>query len=224
MNRRLIRVIAAVALIGLIAAPFAETTYAKSKKKAAAPAQNHRMAYTYALPISAASNSGTILGTDLGNLQPQAVKIGGSIISVKGINFGNHYLATGTSINGPALAYSRISTVAPAIKVPMANAAYSMGYVPGDAFDLEVGAFRNMIGYEYGTRLNTAVRYEVAVRPVLGYEARMMVLLPDGTFRELNDSEFDRSLSGMMFIDGTQLFVLDTYFPKGIYMLVYCPV
>lgn len=222
MNRKVIRVIAAVTLIGVMAVPFSVTANCKTRKSSNT-VQNHRLAYTYALPVSAASNNGNILGVDMGNLQPQKVKIGGSIISVQGFNFGNHYLATGTSINGPALPYSRVSTVVPAIKSVMANGATSLGYVPGDAFDLEIGQFMNMIGYSYGSRLGSAMNYEITVRPVAGYNARMMVLLPDGTFRELNDSEFDRSLSTLMFVDGTQLFTLHTVFPKAIYMLVYVP-
>ncbi len=221
MKRRILRVLATTLLTAMAAVCIVTPAQCKTKKKANAAYPN--MAYTYHLPISAASNNGTQLGIDIGNVRPEKVKIGQGLISVQGFNFGNHYLATGTNVNGPALPYSKISTVGPAVRPVIENAAAGLGYTPGGCFDLEVGAYTNYDGYKYGTRLNQAMNYEVFVWPVAGFTPRMMVLLPDGTFRLLNDSEFDRSLSELMFVDGTRLFTLHTFFPKAVYMLVYIP-
>jgi hypothetical protein len=225
MNKRVIRLIAGVLAVGLLTVSFAAPAEAKTKKKstAAVAAAQTNLAYTTYLPVSAAIDNGTEIICDIGNLRPLKAKIGNGLISVQGINYGNNYLATATNINGPALPYSKISTVGPAVRPYIEGAAASMGYSVGGCFDLEIGQFTNYAGYNCTNRLIQPMHYEVFVWPVAGFVPRMMVLLPDGSFRLLNDSEFDRNQSGLMFVDGTRLYTLHTYFPKAVYLLVYCP-
>ena len=222
MKRRVIRLLTMATLAIVLAATFAAPAYCKTKKSSKTVNQ-HNLEYVHQLPVSAALNKGTTIVTDIGNLMPQKAKIGSGLISVQAFNFNNMYSATGTSTTGSALPYSKISTVDANFRPVLVNAVQSLGYAPGGMFDLEIGDFTNYSGYHYGNRLAAAMNYEVFVWPVAGYTPKMMVLLPDGTFRMLNDSELDRSLSGMVFVDGTQLFTLHTFFPKGIYMLVYVP-
>ena len=208
MKRSIRRIIAAAAFIGVLAQPL--TAYCMPK-----------FAYTYTLPVSAAANRGTEIGTEIGHCQERRFKIGGGLLTIQSINYGNQYQATGTNTCGPALPYTRVSTVNPAIVGPMVSTAQSLGYQPSAAFDLEIGGFTNYAGFTPNSQLYLPMNYEMFVCPVAGYQPAMMVLLPNGTFRLLNDSEFDRSYSGSLFVDGSQKFVLHTYFPKGIYMLVY---
>lgn len=226
MNRSVLRFIAAVSLVGILAVSFTVPAECKTGKKASSQAKaaaQTNLAYTYHLPVSAAVDNGVEIVNDIGNLMPQKAKIGNGLISVQGINYGNNYLATGTNINGPALPYSKISTVGPAVRPAIENFAASLGYSVGGCFDLEIGRYTNYDGYHYGNRLGAAMSYEVFVWPVAGFIPKMMVLLPDGTFRQLNDSEFDRSRSNLMYIDGTRVFTLHTFYPKAVYLLVYAP-
>ncbi len=224
MNRKIVRVLAGVLCLGLLATTFAMPAEAKTKKKSAKTAVAPKgFEYIYHLPVSALSNHGTIIGCDIGNLQPLKYSIGGGLVGVNSFNFGNQYSATATYTEGSALPYSRVSTVDATIRPILDNAARSMGYTPGGMFDLEIGAFTNYAGYAIAPRLNNAQHYELSVWPIAGFSPRVMVLLPDGTFRMLNDSELDRSRESLMFVDGTRLYTLHTYFPKAIYMLVYVP-
>ena len=223
MNKRVLRLIAGVLVVGLLTVSFAAPAEAKTKKKAKASASSN-LAYTTYLPVSAAVDNGVQIVCDIGNLMPQKAKIGNGLISVQGINYGNNYAATATNINGPALPYSKISTVGPAVRPVIEGAAASMGYSVGGCFDLEIGQFTNYAGYNCTNRLLQAMHYEVFVWPVAGYVPKMMVLLPDGSFRLLNDSEFDSTRSGLMYVDGTRLYTLHTYFPKAVYLLVYAPI
>ncbi len=212
MKRIIKRLVATVAFIGILAEPFAVTANAMP-----------RLAYIYSLPVSAAVNTGNLIGTEVGHCQSRKFKIGGGIVSVESINYGNQYQATGTYATGCSLPYTKLQSVNPALAVPMANLARSIGYTPAGSFDLEIGQYTDYSGYATASRLYIPMNYEIFVCPVAGFTPAMMALFPDGTFRLLNDSEFDRSYSGSLFVDGTQKFVLHTLYPKAIYMLVYIP-
>lgn len=228
MNRKIIRIVTAVLLVGLIAAPFATQTEAKSKKKAAgtntsAAALINAGLQPYIAPVPPVSNVGTQLCVDIGNLTPQKVRIGGSVYTVQGVNFVNQYRATGTTVTGSQLPYSRIITAGVPARTYLANAAAALGCAPGDAFEIEIGAFTNYGGYKVVDKLYDSMNYELYVVPCAGYTPQMLVLYPNGLIRMLNNYEFDTRYSQLVYQNGTRLYGIHTYIPKAVYMLVYVP-
>lgn len=229
MNRKIIRIVTAVLLVGLIAAPFTTQTEAKTKKKAvktntSAAALINAGLQPYIAPVPPVSNVGTQLCADIGNLAPSKVRIGGSVYTVQGVNFVNQYRATGTTVTGSQLPYSRIITAGVPARTYLANAAAALGCAAGDAFEIEIGAFTNYGGFKpLDHKLYDSMNYELYVVPCAGYNPQMLVLYPNGLIRMLNNYEFDTRYSQLTHTDGTKLYGIHTYIPKAVYMLVYVP-
>ena len=222
MNRKIIRLFSAVSLIGIISTAFA------------VPAECAN--YVNQTP-AAVVNNGTMLGIDLGNEFPKKYKIGGQVVSVQAVYYCDHYehchntyyygcnqyLATNTSTDGAELPYSKVSSAGAGVRAYLANAATSLGFVPGDAFEIEVGRFMNGVGYNPCAALSIPMNYEIFFRQPEGYIPGMIALLPDGTVTVLNDAQFDRSTLGMWYVDGTRMFHLHTLYPNAVYMMVFIP-
>ena len=215
MNRRIIRLITAVALVGVLTVSYAIPASCAN--------------YVNLLP---AKNDGTMIGVDIGNDFPQKYKVGGEIVTVRGYyacdhyldccngfyNCCSHYTATGTNSGGCELPYSKISTAGPVARTLLSNAATSLGLRPGGAFGLEIGKYTCYSGYTPCAKLNAAMNYEMIVCPI-GTPV-MLALLPNGAVTMLSDAEFDKN-TGIWYANGTCMYYLHTYYPDAVYMLAY---
>ncbi len=214
MNRKLIRTIATAVLAGVLAV------------SAAVPAQCAIVTGT--TPLYSVNN-GSELGVDIGNVPPRRVNVGGDVISVQGVdnNFPcstwNQYIATGTNATGHMLPYTKFSTAGPIVRQALTDAAKSLGFVPGNAFEIEIGQFTNYAGYNVCSKLNCPMNFEVYAYPPAGYVPMMMALLPNGAITVLDDSEFDKSRSNLYVTNIAQAYYIHTRFPKAVYMMVYVP-
>lgn len=220
MKRRIVRLFAAATLVSVLAVSFA------------VPAK----CANYVNPTPC-KNDGTMIGMDIGNEMPKQHKVGAGIVSVQASYYCDHYsycdnmyycgcnqyLATGTSAGGCELPYSKISTAGPAARTILANAATSMGLVPGGAVGIEIGKCTCWSGYTpCSGRLTIPMNYEIRV-PISGYTPVMLALLSNGAVLKLSDAEFDRSTAGMWCVDGTQMYYLHTVYPDAVYMMAYLP-
>ena len=219
MKRRIIRIIAGIALAGILTSAFAVPAKCGS--------------YVNFVPVVNV-NSGTILAIDIGNELTKKVNIGAGVASIQGIHYCEHYehchnqyyygcnqyLATGTNAGGPALPYTQIKTATPAAKTILANAAKSMGCVPGDAFGLEIGQFFNNV-YTPNASLLRTMNFEIYGRTPVGYTPAMIALLSSGAIVVLSPLEFDQSLSSQWYTDGSRYYQLHTMYPNAVYMMVY---
>ena len=193
---------------------------------------------SYVTPyLTIASNDGAVLNVDIGDEIPKKARVGGQVVTVQASYYCDHfehchnlyyfgcnqYLATNTNSCGPELPYSKISTACPWVRQVLTNAANSYGFIPGDAFEIEIGKFTNYNGYTPCTSLNIPMNYEVYYRQVDGYVPGMIALLPNGTVTVLNDVQFDRSTLGNWYIDGTRMFSIHTLYPQAVYMMVFMP-
>ena len=219
MKRRIIRIIAGIALVAVFTTAFATPAKCGS--------------YVNFVPVSNINN-GTILAIDIGNELTKKVAIGSGVASIQGVHYCEHYehchnqyyygcnqyLATGTNAGGPALPYTQIKTASPAAKAILANAARSMGCAPGDAFGLEIGQFFNNI-YTPNASLQRPMNFELYGRTPVGYSAGMIALLSSGAIVVLSPLEFDQTLAGQWYTDGTRYYQLHTMYPNAVYMMVY---
>ena len=219
MKRRIIRIIASIALAAVFTTAFATPAKCGS--------------YVNFVPVSNINN-GTILAIDIGNELTKKVAIGSGVASIQGVHYCEHYehchnqyyygcnqyLATGTNAGGPALPYTQIKTASPAAKAILANAARSMGCAPGDAFGLEIGQFFNNI-YTPNASLQRPMNFELYGRTPVGYSAGMIALLSSGAIVVLSPLEFDQTLAGQWYTDGTRYYQLHTMYPNAVYMMVY---
>lgn len=226
MNKKILRILATTVLVGVLAVSFAVPGNCRTKAKAKTIPNASTLKYQNFGIIGAVPgvvNSGSMLSIDIGNVRPRKIQIGGGIVSIEGLNYGNQYAATGTNISGPSLPYSKISSVDPAVRAILGQTATSMGCLPGGAFDLEIGSEMDRVGSRVPAKLNALMDYEIYIAPIAGYTPALMALLPDGTIRILNDLEFDPSRANLVFINGTRVYTLHTYYPKAVYMLTYIP-
>ena len=219
MKRRIIRIIAGIALAAVFTTAFATPAKCGS--------------YVNFVPVSNINN-GTILAIDIGNELTKKVAIGSGVASIQGVHYCEHYehchnqyyygcnqyLATGTNAGGPALPYTQIKTASPAAKAILANAAKSMGCAPGDAFGLEIGQFFNNI-YTPNASLQRPMNFELYGCTPVGYSAGMIALLSSGAIVVLSPLEFDQTLAGQWYTDGTRYYQLHTMYPNAVYMMVY---
>ena len=212
MNRILSRLFATATLVAVLASGFAVPAYC----------------FTYV-------NNGTQLNIDMGTDIPKVFRVGGEIKSMQGVYYCDHYsncdnmfyrgcnqyIATGTSSGGVAMPYSKVLTAGPAVRLALANAAKSLGFVPGEAFEIEIGQYTGNFGYVPCSKLYMPMNYEMYFYPPAGMTPYMLALLPDGTITALNDAQFDRSTLGMFYADGSRRTYIHTTYPKAVYMLVY---
>lgn len=222
MNKTVLRLLSAVTLIGVLS-----TSVAVPAKCA------NYVNQTPALIV----NDGTMLSVDIGNEIPKKVKIGGQVLSVQSVYYCDHYehchnyfyygcnqyLATNTNATGSELPYSKFSTAGPVVRSVLTNAANSMGFIPGDAFEIEIGKFTNYNGYNPCSSLTIPMNYEIYYYQPQGYIPAMLALLPNGAVTLLDDTMFDRSTQNMWFVDGSHMFHLHTMYPKAVYMMVFMP-
>ncbi len=213
MKKIIRRLVASVALVGLLSATFAVPAYC------------------------GINTGGAILRCDMGNEITYPAKVGGEVASVQAVYWCNHYetcdnlyyrgcnqyLATGTSSTGPETPYTRIMSATPAAKMILANAATALGYAPGDAFGIEIGKFVNWVGYTPNTSLAVPMHFEIHARPRAGYVPAMLALLPNGAVVQLNPLEFDQLYSNQWYLDGTHMYYLHTMYPDAVYMMVHIP-
>ena len=184
-----------------------------------------------------AKNTGTMLSMDIGNETPKKVNIGSEIVSIQSIYYCNHYehchntyycgcnqyTATNTSSSSCELPYSKFSTACPYARTVLTNVANSLGYIPGDAFGLEIGKFTCYSGYTPCTTLSIPMNYEMPARVRAGCVPGMLALLPNGAVMLLNGAEFDQTYSSQWYTDGSRMYYLHTMYPDAVYMLVHIP-
>ena len=214
--RRLSRLFATATLVAVLASGFAVPSYCAN----------------YVNPYV---NNGYQLNIDMGTDIPKVFRVGGEIKSMQAVYYCDHYsncdnmfyrgcnqyLATGTSSGGVAMPYSKVSTAGPTVRLTLANAAKSLGFVPGEAFEIEIGQYTGNFGYVPCSQLYMPMNYEMYFYPPAGYTPYMLALLPNGTITALNDAQFERGPLGMFFTDGSRMTYIHTTYPKAVYMLVY---
>ena len=129
--------------------------------------------------------------------------------------------------NGEASYFKASKDVGPLAEGALKGAAISSGFIPGGVFDGEVGVYRAGV-MTTCSNLNGTYDFDLYVNPPLpGYRNEVMILLPDGTTKLLDESIVDKSYYYKDVANnqwnGQGRFVVRTPYPKAVYMLVQVP-
>ena len=155
--------------------------------------------------------------------------IGGGVGGIFGNTLGSQARkVTGCSRDNGEASYFRASKeVGPVAEGVLKGAALSNGYIAGGFFDGEVGIYRAGTMTACSS-LNGTYDFDLYVNPPLpGYRNEVMILLPDGTTKLLDESVVDKSYYYKDVAtnqwNGQGRFVVRTPYPKAVYMLVQVP-